>query len=1236
MIEKYSNSLRFRLMLLVAVGTIPALCFILYSYYDNRQLAESVFRQGALRAAGQVSTYAPIVVDSTHRLLSSLAGDPAIRDLDVESCRTKLAAYLQSSAGASYADLGLLDANGELICSGRVPNENLNLADQHGFQQALKDGDFSVGIYQITQVTSQTMVGFSHTMRDAAGNPRAVLFAVMEPTWFNKLLDISVMPPGSVMTIIDQEGTILGRSSDAEQWVGQKIPHVDIVKHCLDKHHGFVEATGLDGIRKYYGFRPLTSVTPVGYVYAGIPVSAVGTRARNALYSHLVGMAIALGLSIAAIWAFGNHFVLRKVHNVLSVGRRLAQGDLAARTGLAEKDGEIGGLGAALDQMAVAVQAREAELDHALTDLAKERELLNMIIESLPGTFYVFDASGRMKMWNKLLETLTGHSAAEVAGMDARDFFSDEDRAAVGRAIQRVLDGGETSVEASVPRATDGQRVTFYFTGRKIDIEGQTCVVGMGVDVSALKKAEEEIQESQRMLSDILATSPVGIALIINRRFEWANEAWEEMFGFHQLSDYVGKKARGLFASEDDYDRIRPVLYRDVQPGSIVNVDCRMKRTDGSTLDVYLRARQSHLAHEGREIVILAAADISNRKRAEEALRFEREQLLSIFDGIDHAISVIDPDSHELLYVNRYLRDLYERDPVGEICHLAFHNRRSKCHPSPVSHVLDLHGAPHIWECDDRILGKSFAVIDRAIRWPDGRTVKFTMAVDITDRKRAERQLQAVIDSSPVGIAILRERELAYGNAALAAMFGCDPDGPIAGSPVADFIASEEKEEIFEQVLNREARKPFHSPYETRGRRRNGSTFDMTVWVTRIDYEGGPAILAFLIDVSETKSLRAQLYQAQKMEAIGTLAGGIAHDFNNLLTVVTGYGELLLAAKKPGASDYEDLEKICAAGRRGAELVRGLLTLGRKGQSKPAPLNLNRSVEQSTKLLERTIARMLEIEVIAEQDLAIIHADPTQMDQILMNLAVNARDAMPRGGRLIIETRNVVLDKEYCRSHVEAHEGPHVLLRVSDTGHGMDEETRERIFEPFFSTKEHGRGTGLGLAMVFGIVKQHGGHITCESHPGQGTTFRIYFPVSEGEPAEVDDSYDLEPLMGSETLLLVDDEEPVRNLARRILVPAGYTVLTASNGKEALDLYEQAGGAIDLVILDLIMPEMDGRSCYEALKLIDPEVRIILTSGYGSTGTRKIAEELKARAFVNKPYDVQLLLQAIRDTLDDT
>ncbi len=260
-------------------------------------------------------------------------------------------------------------------------------------------------------------------------------------------------------------------------------------------------------------------------------------------------------------------------------------------------------------------------------------------------------------------------------------------------------------------------------------------------------------------------------------------------------------------------------------------------------------------------------------------------------------------------------------------------------------------------------------------------------------------------------------------------------------------------------------------------------------------------------DVTEHLALSSQLLQAQKMEAIGTLAGGIAHDFNNLLQVTLGYSELLLAEREEDDPEYADLSRILQAAKNGAELVQRLLTFSRKVEPKPIPLDLNRRIVQVEKLLKRTIPKMIDIQMHLSDDLAEINADPIQMEQVLMNLAVNARDAMPDGGRLIIETRNVTLDDEYCRLHVGAGPGDCVLLAVSDTGHGMDKTTVEHIFEPFYTTKELGRGTGLGLAMVYGIVRQHEGFITCYSEVGRGTTFNVYFPAIERhlEPGSGDD-----------------------------------------------------------------------------------------------------------------------------------
>jgi CheY-like chemotaxis protein len=279
---------------------------------------------------------------------------------------------------------------------------------------------------------------------------------------------------------------------------------------------------------------------------------------------------------------------------------------------------------------------------------------------------------------------------------------------------------------------------------------------------------------------------------------------------------------------------------------------------------------------------------------------------------------------------------------------------------------------------------------------------------------------------------------------------------------------------------------------------------------------------------------------------------------------------------------------------------------------------------------------MIQIELALSDELTTVNADPVQIEQILMNLAVNARDAMPDGGRLTVATKNVDLDDEYCRTHLGAKPGDYVLLSVSDTGHGMDKETLNRIFEPFYTTKGIGRGTGLGLAIVYGIVKQHGGYITCSSEPGVGTTFVIYLPVIPTKAEQETAAGEPVLPMGTETILLVDDEELVRSLGKRILEPCGYTVLSAANGREALDLYRKEISRIGLVILDIMMPEMGGKECLQNLQEMNPHIKVLIASGYTSGGTVKEATELGAKGFVRKPYEMEGLLRAVRQVLDQT
>ena len=379
---------------------------------------------------------------------------------------------------------------------------------------------------------------------------------------------------------------------------------------------------------------------------------------------------------------------------------------------------------------------------------------------------------------------------------------------------------------------------------------------------------------------------------------------------------------------------------------------------------------------------------------------------------------------------------------------------------------------------------------------------------------------------------------------------------------------------------------------------------------TVIGYQG------IVRDITEFKQLQHQLIQAQKMEGIGTLAGGLSHDFNNILTIVQGYAELLIMDLDQEDPRLGDLRRIIEAAKTGSELVRGLLAFSRKSEIQLRPIDLNEQVEQIRLFLSRTIPKMIRIDVVSEAKPATINADPAQMGQVLMNLAINAKDAMPDGGVLTIKTRNITVDEQYCRMYPGLKPGAYILLTVSDTGCGIDKDTLEHVFEPFFTTKEIGAGTGLGLAMVYGIVKQHGGDIVCLSPPGSGATFNIYWPAlpENGAGAAVTTLKDL-AIGGNETILLVDDEAPIRSLGIRLLGKGGYTVLTAPDGQAAIEMYERHGSEISLVILDLLMPEMGGKQCLERLLKIDPKLKVIIATGYSAENVKEITSGNGARGY---------------------
>jgi PAS domain S-box-containing protein len=501
--------------------------------------------------------------------------------------------------------------------------------------------------------------------------------------------------------------------------------------------------------------------------------------------------------------------------------------------------------------------------------------------------------------------------------------------------------------------------------------------------------------------------------------------------------------------------------------------------------------------------------------------------------------------------------------------------------------------------------------------------------------RRSESNFRSLVMNAPYGICrcdalgILQDA-----NPALVAMFGYDSAAELTGRHLGGLYA--DAQQWFQTADYFHARKEFDN-LTTECVRKDGASIVARISGRSIpNGNNGGSFEIFMEDVTETRTLELQLRQAQKMEAIGRLAGGIAHDFNNLLMVISGYSEFLLERLGPDPRLRGPAQEISNATQRATSLTRQLLAFSRKQMLAPKVLDLNEVVAENLKMLTRMIGEDIDLVMVPGPTLGAVRADPGQIDQVIMNLAVNARDAMPQGGKLTIETANVTLDESFARTHAPLTAGDYIMLAISDTGVGMDNETQSRIFEPFFTTKGS-KGTGLGLSTVYGIVKQSGGFIFVDSQPQRGTDFRAYFPRVDGreDAAAAQDSLGLPRAdRGQETILLVEDETNLRRLARQYLETQGYKILEAEDGAAALQIVDGYKGTIDLLLTDVIMPGMNGRELAAHVVKLLPEVRVLYMSGYtenavGLDGTLDAGINL-----LQKPFSLPALKDRVRELLD--
>ena len=921
-------------------------------------------------------------------------------------------------------------------------------------------------------------------------------------------------------------------------------------------------------------------------------------------------------------------------------------------------------------------------------EIHRSEQKYRQIFDHSPLGILHFDYEGTITTCNDNFVQIIGSSREKLAGLNMVNDLKD---VKIVAAVKRALSGHIGHYEGEYASVTADKVTPVKVDFSPLLNENGVVIGGIGVteDITERKMAEDEVRNNEARLEKIvdilhykadsvqdfldnalnealeLTHSEIGYIFHYNEDSEefelhtWSKDAMKQCSILKPQTVYQ-LKATGIWGEAvrqgkpilvNDFQAQHPLKkgYPDGHPRLHRYLTVPVFSADRIVAVVGVANKESEYNQADTLQLTLLMDSVwkgVDRLQAEEQLRESEATLKTVLQSAPIGIGLVT--NRIFGWTNESLSQMTgysAADLLGRSARILYENDDEFVRIGTVKYgQINAGGAGSVetrWKCKDGsvidILLSSSAITPEDL----SRGVVFS-AIDITERRRseqdlreAEERMRLLLKSAPIAIRIATQGKYSYANPAFLNMFGYSCLEEIDGLPVEALYVDEDRRLIWERNAIRAKGLTVDPHYHVTGIRKDGAHIDLEAWGSEISYQGKRSTFRFLIDVTEANSLRAQLLQAQKMEAVGTLAGGVAHDFNNLLQSVLGYSELMLQRKKEGERDYADLQKIYQAGKRGADLVESLLTFSRKVETKCVPVNLNQEIIQVQQLLSRTIPKTIKIVLRLSGDLESINADPSQISQVLMNLGVNARDAMPDGGILTIETAKVQLDKEYCSSHLEAMPGGYVLLTVSDTGHGMDKRTRAHMFEPFFSTKDVGKGTGLGLATVYGIVKQHDGHIICDSEPGHGTKFKVYLPAIQTKKELETPKLETTIPGGTETVLLVDDDGDIRELGALLLNEFGYKVITAGNGKEALEMYQTESESISLIILDLIMPEMDGRQCLGEILQIDPTVKVLIASGYSESGSAIGATVDGAKGFVQKPYNMRQLLTAVREILDN-
>ena len=929
------------------------------------------------------------------------------------------------------------------------------------------------------------------------------------------------------------------------------------------------------------------------------------TRARlfRAFVSTTVGVAVAIDL--AHVYAhkifFEGNALLSGVFTTALV---VVTGALIARVAL-----KVG------DDMDRSEEFRKG----AEEKLRESEDRYRDLVEHSQELICTHDLEGRILSVNPWAASVLGYSPEELLRMNFRDLLVPE----MHRGFEKYL--GEMRTHGAAQglmriQTRKGERLLWeYKNTLRTEGVAEPIVRGMAQDITERKRAEEEIRTLAKFPSEnpdpIMRIAMDGTLLYINE------------IGSRHLSDWH------LQAGKIVPPMLRDTVSRAMNHGSRQVFDLEHNESVYSFTVAPI---------PGAGYANLYGRNITDRKRAEWALKESEEKFRIIFDCSKDGIILADVESKKFYTCNKTFCDMlqYTHDEIRQLC------------------VADIHpeeDLPRLLDAFERgVRQESVLEGDIPVRRKDGSVwwAEITASPvtisgkkyllenfrDVTDRRKADEavtRLGLAVDQAAEAIVITDTKgTIQYVNPAFERSTGYPREEAVGKNP--GVLRSGKHDEAFYRGLWDTLTRGDVWTGHFINRKKDGSLFEEDATISPLRDSSGKIVnyVASKRDVTEMVSLERQVRTAQKMEAVGTLAGGIAHDFNNSLTGIYGFGELLRMRMAGDEQALHDLDEILRCAERAATLTRQLLTFARRQVIEPVNLDLSVLVADLMMLIGKVVGEHIEAKTSPGKDVPTIHADRGQIEQVVMNLCLNARDAMPEGGRLVVETEDVYLEEEHVRQNPYMETGRYALLTVSDTGVGMEETIRERVFEPFFTTKGPDKGTGLGLAMVYGIVKQHNGFIHLYSEPGKGTAFKVYLPAIEAQPDAVPEKRKEEIVRGgTETILLAEDEEAIRALAERILTGFGYTVLVARNGEEAIEIFRK-NKEIVLAVLDVVMPRKGGKEAFEEMYKRNPLLKVIFMSGYSPDAIHDSFVLIPSTSFLQKPFGPTVLARKVRETLD--